>query len=386
MIIVTGATGQLGRAIVQNLVGRIPANQVGASVRDVGKAADLEALGVRVRQGDFAKPESLSGAFEGATQILIVSSNAAAYGGDPLAQHRSAIDAARAAGARRIVYTSHMGASASSAFPPMRDHAATEAVLAHSGMAWTGLRNGFYAASGISLMGDAPNTGLIEAPEDGQITRSEQAAPGGAGLLVDRILDNLRVVFVLLSQMLVHARDGLHIVLQAKVLCRGCERAVCSNVVVQPDLHRGHHCRVPDMRVAGRTHELPASLDDAFDHFIGLPVGLAARLAQNGFDGFGLLSSVNIRARWWIDPPLRTDVVSSMDEALHSIKEALVAEGIDLPFPTRQVLFHDQTEKTDGDRAAQREGWPAGKGKVPGPRSIAGALQQRREDASAPHG
>lgn len=97
-------------------------------------------------------------------------------------------------------------------------------------------------------------------------------------------------------------------------------------------------------------------------------------------------SSVNIRARWWIDPPLRTDVVSSMDEALHAIKEALVAEGIDLPFPTRHVLFHDQTETTDGDRAAQREGWPAGKGKVPGPRSIAGALRQRGEDANAPHG
>ncbi len=95
-------------------------------------------------------------------------------------------------------------------------------------------------------------------------------------------------------------------------------------------------------------------------------------------------SSVNIRARWWIDPPLRTDVVSSMDEALHVIKEALVAEGIDLPFPTRHVLFHDQTETTDGDRAAQREGWPAGKSKVPGPRSIAGALQRRREEASAP--
>ncbi len=95
-------------------------------------------------------------------------------------------------------------------------------------------------------------------------------------------------------------------------------------------------------------------------------------------------SSVNIRARWWIDPPLRTDVVSSMDEALHAIKEALVAEGIDLPFPTQHVLFHDQTEATDGDRAAQREGWPAGKGKVPGPRSIAGALRRRREEAPAP--
>ena len=85
-------------------------------------------------------------------------------------------------------------------------------------------------------------------------------------------------------------------------------------------------------------------------------------------------SSVNIRARWWINPPLRTDVMTSMDEALHAIKNALTAAGIDLPFPTRQILFHDQTEQTDGDRARQREGWPAGRGVVPGARSIAGAL------------
>ena len=88
-------------------------------------------------------------------------------------------------------------------------------------------------------------------------------------------------------------------------------------------------------------------------------------------------SSVNIRARWWINPPRRTDVVASLDQALEAIKNALVAEGIDLPFPTRQVLFHDQTEATDGDRARQREGWPAGRGEVPGQRSIAEALRRR---------
>ena len=79
-------------------------------------------------------------------------------------------------------------------------------------------------------------------------------------------------------------------------------------------------------------------------------------------------SSVNVRARWWIDPPLRRDYMTSVDEALHAIKDALTAEGIDMPFPTRQVLFHNQTETTDGDRARQREGWPAGKSRVPGPR------------------
>lgn len=150
MIIVTGATGQLGHT-------------------------DLEALGVRVRQGDFDSPETLRHSFEGVTQLLIVSSNAAAYGGDPLAQHRSAIDAAQASGARRIVYTSHMGVSSSSAFPPMRDHAATEDMLRQCGLAWTALRNGFYAASGIMLMGDALKSHLIEAPADGKVSWTAHA-------------------------------------------------------------------------------------------------------------------------------------------------------------------------------------------------------------------
>lgn len=170
MIIVTGATGQLGRAIVERLVERVPANQVGASVRDPEKAADLAALGVRVRRGDFDEPDSLPHAFEGATQVLVVSSNAAAYGGDPLAQHRAAIGAARTAGARRIVYTSHMAASDTSAFPPMRDHHATEVMLRDSGLEWTALRNGFYGSSGISFLGDVPTTGVLAAPEDGKVS------------------------------------------------------------------------------------------------------------------------------------------------------------------------------------------------------------------------
>lgn len=184
MFIVTGATGQLGRAIVEQLVTRGAPEQVGASVRDPAKAADLQALGVRVRRGDFSDPASLAHAFEGATQVLIVSSNAAAYGGDPLAQHRAAIGAARAAGARRVVYTSHMAASGTSAFPPMRDHAATEAMLAESGVAWTALRNGFYASSGITFLGDAGTTGVLEAPEDGAVSWTAHADLAAAAAAV----------------------------------------------------------------------------------------------------------------------------------------------------------------------------------------------------------
>ncbi|WGV28838.1 mechanosensitive ion channel family protein [Halotia branconii] len=87
-------------------------------------------------------------------------------------------------------------------------------------------------------------------------------------------------------------------------------------------------------------------------------------------------STVNIRARWWISPPRRADSLDSRDQVISAIKRKLVENGIDLPFPTTQVLFHDQTEETDGDRSRQREGWPAGKNEVPQPRSISGSLKQ----------
>jgi NAD(P)H dehydrogenase (quinone) len=184
MIIVTGATGQLGRQIVENLLKHVPASKVGVSVRDPEKVADLKALGVRVRQGNFDDADSLKQAFESATQVLIVSSNARASGGDPLAQHRTAIDAAKAAGATRIVYTSHMAASASSAFPPMLDHAATENMLAKSGLKWTALRHGFYAASGVAMLGDGLKTGMIEAPTDGKVSWTAHADLAEAAAII----------------------------------------------------------------------------------------------------------------------------------------------------------------------------------------------------------
>jgi len=70
-------------------------------------------------------------------------------------------------------------------------------------------------------------------------------------------------------------------------------------------------------------------------------------------------SSVNLRVRWW-SKPQRGEVVHVRDRVLKSVAEALSGAGIDLPFPTQQILFHDQTEATDGDRRRQREGWPAG--------------------------
>ena len=86
--------------------------------------------------------------------------------------------------------------------------------------------------------------------------------------------------------------------------------------------------------------------------------------------------TINIRARWWINPPRRTEVIGSQDAVLTELCNKLVAAGIDLPFPTQQILFHDQTEETDGDRARQREGWPSVKGNNPKARDISDSLRQ----------
>ncbi|MBD0263857.1 MAG: mechanosensitive ion channel family protein [Tolypothrix sp. Co-bin9] len=86
-------------------------------------------------------------------------------------------------------------------------------------------------------------------------------------------------------------------------------------------------------------------------------------------------STVNIRVRWWVHPPRRADNLISRDKVITAIKKTLVANGIDLPFPTQQILFHDQTEETDGNRERQREGWPSGKGEVPKPRRISDSLR-----------
>jgi small-conductance mechanosensitive channel len=108
-----------------------------------------------------------------------------------------------------------------------------------------------------------------------------------------------------------------------------------------------------------------------------LPDALVVALAE---------STVNIRARWWIKPPRRADALDTQDKVLTAIKKKFMANGIDLPFPTQQILFHDQTEQTDGDRSRQREGWPAGNQEVPKPRSIGGSLRKLAEMRSQRNG
>ncbi len=192
MIVVTGATGQYGRKVVEGLLNSISASQVGVSVRELAKASDLAARGVRVSQGDFADPSSLAGAFDGAEQVLLVSVNV--LGEEAIRQHGNAIRAARNAGVKRILYTSHQAANPSSKVSFARDHAATEELLKASGIAFVSLRNGFYAQSSLYQLGGIREAGKLTLPTDGPVSwtfRDDLAEAAVAALTNTSLLDGI---------------------------------------------------------------------------------------------------------------------------------------------------------------------------------------------------
>jgi NAD(P)H dehydrogenase (quinone) len=189
MIVVTGATGQLGGLTLQNLLAQRPASELAVSVRSPEKVADLAARGVRVRAGDYTDADSLVSSFEGGRVLFLVS--ASVFGDEAVRQHARVIEAAQRAGIERIVYTSHQCASPTSAFVPARDHAATEELLAGSGLAWTSLRDGFHAAS-VRFWLDQAQDGVLRLPEDGPIswtTHEDLAAGAALSLLADQPVD-----------------------------------------------------------------------------------------------------------------------------------------------------------------------------------------------------
>ncbi|MFJ3886286.1 NmrA family NAD(P)-binding protein [Streptomyces rubrogriseus] len=189
MIVVTGATGGLGGATVEHLLKRVPADQVGVSVRDVAKAQHFADRGVRVRQGSYEDPAALRDSFAGAEQVLLVSGNDPAA--DLVGLHRRAVEAAVEAGADRILYTSQQGAVPGNPYRPSDFHVATEAVLADSGVAWTALRNGAYGPLD-QVLGPWQRTGVIAKPEDGPVPytdRADTAEATAAVLAGDRRFD-----------------------------------------------------------------------------------------------------------------------------------------------------------------------------------------------------
>jgi NAD(P)H dehydrogenase (quinone) len=145
--LITGAAGKLGRGVLKLLLDEyeIPGSRLIAVTRDPSKLAEFAQRGVKVRAGDFEKPETLPAAFAGADRMLMISTDAVDRPGRRLAQHRNAVQAAAAAGVRHVVYTSMISPDADSPVKAFAtDHRGTEEALAASGLDYTVLRMMWY--------------------------------------------------------------------------------------------------------------------------------------------------------------------------------------------------------------------------------------------------
>ena len=172
MIVVTGASGQLGRLVIQSLLKTVPATGIVAAVRQPAAVADLAALGVQVRQADYAQPATLDTAFQGATKVLLISSSAI---GERVAQHGNVIDAARRAGVALLAYTSLLHAD-TSPLGLAAEHTATEALLRASGVPHVLLRNGWYTENYLaSLPAVLQHGAVIGSAGEGRIASAARA-------------------------------------------------------------------------------------------------------------------------------------------------------------------------------------------------------------------
>lgn len=172
MIAITGATGQLGQLVIEDLLRTIPASQIVAIVRNPAKAAALSQQGVIVRQGDYSDEAALTTALQGVDKLLLISSSEV---GQRAAQHRNVINAAKAAGVAFIAYTSLLHADTS----PLGlhvEHVETEKLLAASGIPFALLRNGWYSENYLASAPPALEHGVfIGAAGDGKIAAAARA-------------------------------------------------------------------------------------------------------------------------------------------------------------------------------------------------------------------
>ncbi|MGW0502464.1 SDR family oxidoreductase [Micromonospora sp. NPDC003241] len=171
-IVVTGATGHLGRLIVTSLLDRgVPAGQIVALGRDTGRLADLAGRGVTVRQADYDDPESLRTAFAGAEKLMFVSGSEV---GRRVAQHRNVVAAATEAGVGLVVYTSIPKADTSSLILAT-EHRATEQEIVASGLPYVLLRNSWYLENYLPQLPTYLEHGVAGAAGDGRISAAARA-------------------------------------------------------------------------------------------------------------------------------------------------------------------------------------------------------------------
>ncbi len=181
-IVITGATGQLGALVIDALLGGgTPAAEIVGTGRNEQRLAELQARGIRTVVADYSDGAALEQAFTGADAVLLISGSEV---GQRVAQHAAVIDAAKAAGVGRLVYTSAPAAT-SSALILAPEHKATEELIAASGIPATILRNGWYTENYLGALSQAAASGEIAASVgEGRVASASRADYAAAAALV----------------------------------------------------------------------------------------------------------------------------------------------------------------------------------------------------------
>ncbi|MFD8988541.1 SDR family oxidoreductase [Streptomyces goshikiensis] len=156
-IVVTGATGALGRLVVEELLGRVPADRLAVAVRNKEKAADLAERGIDVRIADYDDAESLAGAFRAGDRVLLISGSEV---GRRVPQHTAVIEAAKSAGVAQLAYTGILGGPEAD-FELAAEHKVTEQAILDSGLPYTFLRNGWYHENYTGNLGTVLEHGAV---------------------------------------------------------------------------------------------------------------------------------------------------------------------------------------------------------------------------------
>lgn len=179
-IVVTGATGHLGRHVVEQLLEKVPADQITAVVRTPEKAADFAARGVRIVVADYNAPETFDVAFTAGDKVLLISGNEFDKG--RVGQHKVVIEAAKAAGVALLAYTSAPGTLTAALAD---DHHGTEEVLLASGLPYTLLRNGWYNENYTENLAPVLEHGaVVQAAGDGRVSSASRADYAAAAVAV----------------------------------------------------------------------------------------------------------------------------------------------------------------------------------------------------------
>jgi NAD(P)H dehydrogenase (quinone) len=179
-VIVTGASGQLGRLVIDQLLATVPGSEVTAVVRDPAKARDLEARGVTLAVADYNSPESLDGLLRAGDRVLLISGNE--FHRDRTAQHKAVLGAAVKAGVALFAYTSAPGLQGG---PVTDDHRATEDAILASGIPYSLLRNNLYHEMVTMNVPAALEHGaLVRAAGDGRLASASRADYAAAAVAV----------------------------------------------------------------------------------------------------------------------------------------------------------------------------------------------------------